>query len=44
MKYLMLADRARYFKETEEGREIMCKAFEEVRDEGAKMKSLELTV
>ena len=42
MKYPLLAERARYFKETEEGREIMCKAFEEVRDESAKMKSLEL--
>lgn len=46
MKYSLLAERARYFKETEEGHEIMCKAFEEVRNEGAKegakMKSLEL--
>jgi hypothetical protein len=31
----------RYFKENEEGREIMCKAFEEVRDQGAKQTLIE---
>ena len=30
MKYPLLAERARYFKETEEGREIMCKIMEDM--------------
>lgn len=33
MNYPVLADRVRYFKETEEGREIMCKAIEELANE-----------
>lgn len=33
MNYPILADRVRYFKETEEGREIMCKAIEDMVNE-----------
>lgn len=34
MKYKILADEARYYKETEGGQETMCRAFEEVKNEG----------
>ncbi len=33
MNYELLKDATRYYKETQEGVEYMCKAFEEVRDE-----------
>ena len=34
MHYDLMRETARYYKETEEGTAIMCKAFEEVREEG----------
>ncbi len=34
MYYSALADRVRYFKETEGGKEAVCKAFEEIKDMG----------
>ncbi len=46
MYYFALADRVRYFKETKEGKEAVCKAFEEIKDmghaEGAHDKSVEI--
>lgn len=36
MNYAALAERARYFKESQKGREIMCKAFEELVELGEK--------
>ncbi len=36
MNFPLLADRARYFKESEGGREIMCKMMEDMRNEAAK--------
>ena len=35
MHYDLMKETARYYKETPEGVEIMCKAFEETRREGA---------
>ena len=32
MNYKLLAERARYFKETEEGRQTMCKIMEDMRN------------
>lgn len=42
MYYKELADRARYFKKTEGGRQKMCKIMEDMRDETAKAKSREI--
>ena len=42
MYYKELADRARYFKKTEGGRQKMCKIMEDMRDETAKVKSREI--
>ena len=36
MRYKTLADRARYFKKTEEGVRSMCRLLEEMREETAK--------
>ncbi len=33
MQYKILAERARYFKESREGQQIMCRAMEEMRNE-----------
>lgn len=41
MNYQILANRVRYFKETEEGREIMCKAIEDLANERAKKTTLD---
>lgn len=41
MFYPLLAKQVRYFKETEGGREIMCKAFEELAEKRADEKVLE---
>ena len=40
----LLAERTRYFKETPEGVEYMCKAMEERCNEVAKMKSYEIAL
>ena len=40
MKYKVLAERARYFKEDEEGVAVMCKAMEEMRNEAARAADL----
>ena len=42
MKYKILADRVRYFKEDEKGVETMCKAMEEMRNETAHEKAVEI--
>ena len=46
MKYKILADRVRYFKEDEKGVAIMCKAMEDMRNEAAreaeKMKAIRM--
>lgn len=39
MFYPVLADQVRYFKETEGGKEIMCKTFEELADKRAEAKA-----
>lgn len=41
MQYPILAQRVRYFKEDTKGVATMCRAFEEVRDEGARTNSIE---
>ncbi len=38
----LLADKVRYFKETEGGREQMCKVMEDMRNEAAWKKSVEI--
>ncbi len=40
MRYPVLADRVRYFKEDTKGVATMCKAFEEVREEGARANAI----
>ena len=42
MHYKILADRVRYFKEDEKGVETMCKAMEEMRNETAHEKAVEI--
>jgi hypothetical protein len=42
MYYETLAERTRYFKEDEGGKEAMCKIWEEVRDEGAERATIEM--
>ncbi len=42
MYYQVLADRVRYFKEDEKGVTIMCKAMEDMRNEAAREKTLQL--
>ena len=42
MNYKILANRVRFFKETEEGRQIMCKAMEDMVNEANKQKTLQL--
>ncbi|MCD7847566.1 MAG: PD-(D/E)XK nuclease family transposase [Oscillospiraceae bacterium] len=44
MHYEILADRVRYFKETEGGQENMCKLMEDFRDEIAKEAALEASI
>lgn len=41
MNYLVLAQRVRYFKEDTKGVATMCRAFEEVREEGERRKAIE---
>ena len=41
MYYEVLADRVHYFKEDEKGVAIMCKAMEDMRNEAAKLNSIE---
>lgn len=41
MNYLVLAQRVRYFKEDAKGVATMCRAFEEVREEGERRKAIE---
>lgn len=41
MNYLVLAQRVRYFKEDTKGVATMCRAFEEVREEGERGKAIE---
>lgn len=41
MNYLVLAQRVRYFKEDMKGVATMCRAFEEVREEGERRKAIE---
>lgn len=43
MNYLVLAQRVRYFKEDTKGVATMCRAFEEVREEGERRKAIEAT-
>ena len=40
MRYKTLADRARYFKKTEEGVRSMCRLLEEMREETAKNENI----
>lgn len=42
MHYKILADRVRYFKEDEKGVETICKAMEEMRNETAHEKAVEI--
>ena len=42
MHYKILADRVRYFKEDEKGAETICKAMEEMRNETAHEKAVEI--
>lgn len=42
MKYKILADRVRYFKEDEKGVATMCKAMEEMRNEAVKEERVEV--
>ena len=42
MFYQVLADRVRYFKEDEKGVTLMCKAMEDMRNETAREKTLQL--
>ena len=42
MKYKILADRVRYFKEDEKGVATMCKAMEEMRNEAVKEERIEV--
>ena len=42
MYYHVLADRVRYFKEDEKGVTVMCKAMEDMRNETAREKTLQL--
>lgn len=42
MNYKVLADRSRFFKEEEEGVAIMCKAMEDMRNQTAKEKALQI--
>lgn len=44
MHYQILADRVRYFKEDTEGVATMCKAMEDMRNEAAKEKSIEIAL
>lgn len=41
MNYLVLAQRVRYFKEDTKGVATMCRAFEEVREEGERRKAID---
>jgi len=41
MNYGILADRVRFFKETEEGVMTMCKIMEDMRNEAARERSIE---
>lgn len=41
MHFALMRDTARYYKETQEGVEIMCKAFEETRKEGELKRAME---
>ena len=42
MNYQQLAKKVRYFKENEEGQAAMCKVLEEMRNETAELKSIEI--
>ncbi len=42
MKYKILADRVRYFKEDEKGVAVMCKAMEDMRNEAVKEERVEV--
>ncbi len=44
MHYSVLADRVRYFKETEGGRDNMCKLMEDLRDEIARDSAIEASI
>lgn len=44
MNYELLAEKAKFFKETEEGVSHMCKLNEEMRNETAEMKSVEIAL
>ena len=44
MNYLQLAKKARFFKESEEGKAAMCKVLEEMRNETAELKSIEIAL